>query len=542
MRTRGRHRWVGFAFGCCLFAGLSFGAGCGSCPENTRSLDGRCVAAEAEREGGQARAKKERDAGALDAGERMEDQPVREAGSDSQVDAAVLPDSSMSEAQASSKPAQPKGRSELDAGVKAPSEKTKPDTVCSARADVRVCDAAGVLYDCSAQGEIASQKECGKRELCDPGIATGECARCVPRELRCSDARLERCNDRGEAFDTLSVCMLPDRCDANAGMCMSASELPNQLTLETWAKQQGLFWDGQVWLAADATGDGRTDMINVFGDSENNVLIDVHVAGSDSFNFEMWSAREGKGDPVQFWAAGDFDGDGKADVAHIWDEDGISIDVYRSTGSAFELQHWATHAGGIWAAQVWKAGDFTGDGKADLAVILDEGGAVSIGVHVSDGSQFKGTAFLERDNSYLMSQKWVAGDFNGDKRDDLARVFGSAGQISSDAYLSSGTSFARERWVTAQGSYWEAQQWLAADFNGDGLCDLGNVYADGTSASIDVRPSDGKTFGLERWTNRLGSFATGQTWLAGDFNGNDKSDFGVVYGESGMITIQLQLH
>jgi hypothetical protein len=272
------------------------------------------------------------------------------------------------------------------------------------------------------------------------------------------------------------------------------------------------------------------------------VLIDVHAAGSDTFNFEMWTVRQGMVHTLQFWTAGDFDGDGKADVAHIWDDEGISIDVYRSTGSSFELQHWATKAGGIWAGQAWAAGDFSGDGKSDLAVIFDEGGKVSIGVHVSDGSRFTETPFVVRDDSFVAGQKWVAGDFNGDKRDDLARVFGAGGKITSDAYLSSGTSFARERWINGQGSYWDAQKWLAADFNGDGLTDLGNVYADGTSASIDVRPSNAKAFGLERWTNRLGSFAAGQTWVAADFNGNKQADFGVVYGDSGMITIEVQLH
>lgn len=418
-----------------------------------------------------------------------------------------------------------------------------PSGVCKGHASSRWCDTAGALYTCSADEKILSQVACGSPSLCEPGLVTGECAACVPNAVRCRDQRVERCGSAGAGFDLVSLCALPDVCDASGAACKAASELPNQLTLDTWAKQQGLYWEGQVWLAADATGDGRSDLVNVFGDSDGLVHLDVHAAGSDLFDIEMWVARLGQWQASQFWAAGDFNGDGKADVAQIWNDDGsASIEVYISTGTTFNLETWATDAGGIWDGQVWLAGDFNGDGNSDLAVIFAEQDGVSIDVHESDGKGFSSNHWLVSDDTYVVGSQWAAGDFNGDMRTDIARVFGQSGKIVVDAYLSNATGFARERWVTREGSYWDGQIWLAEDFTGDGLCDLGNVYGDGNYASIDVRPSLGDRFGLERWTNRLGSFAAGQLWRAGRFNGNAKADFAVVYGDNGMITIEVQLH
>ncbi|MBW4458306.1 MAG: hypothetical protein KME55_40150, partial [Nostoc indistinguendum CM1-VF10] len=86
------------------------------------------------------------------------------------------------------------------------------------------------------------------------------------------------------------------------------------------------------------------------------------------------------------------------------------------------------------------------------------------------------------------TQKWLAGDFNADGKDDLVNVFNDGGGLANiDAHLSNGESFGIQRWATGQGGFWDTQKWLAGDFNADGKDDLVNVFNDGGGlANIDA--------------------------------------------------------
>jgi Ca2+-binding RTX toxin-like protein len=69
-----------------------------------------------------------------------------------------------------------------------------------------------------------------------------------------------------------------------------------------------------------------------------------------------------------------------------------SIDVHLSNGAGFTMERWATHQGGFWDAQQWLAGDFTGDGKDDMAKSFIDGGLASIDVHLSKSINGTGNA------------------------------------------------------------------------------------------------------------------------------------------------------
>ncbi|MBD2613143.1 S8 family serine peptidase [Nostoc punctiforme FACHB-252] len=136
-------------------------------------------------------------------------------------------------------------------------------------------------------------------------------------------------------------------------------------------------------------------------------------------------------------------------------------------------------------------------------------------------------------------QKWLAGDFNGDGRDDLANVFNDANQASIDVHLSNGKSFTNQRWATQQGGFWNEQKWLAGDFNSDGQDDLGNVFNEANQASIDVHLSNGNSFTNQRWATQQDGFWNEQKWLAGDFNGDGKDDLANVFNEANQASIDV---
>jgi hypothetical protein len=314
---------------------------------------------------------------------------------------------------------------------------------------------------------------------------------------------------------------------------------PDVLGLARWTTQQGAFDDAGKWLAGDFDGDGTSDLAEVFLDVDG-ASIDVRPSTGAAFGIERWSTRQGGFWDAQKWLAGDFDGDGTADLANVFaDADQISIDVHLSAGDTFTFQRWATRQGGFWDAQKWLAGDFDGDGRTDLANIFDDFGQISIDVHLSTGSAFKWQRWESRQGGFWDAQKWLAGDFDGNGTDDLVNVFEDSGQASIDLHRSAGASFTFERWGTRQGGFWDAQKWLAGDFDGDGTTDLAVVFDDLGQASIDAHRSTGSSFTFERWATRQGGFWDAQRWLAGDFDGDGTTDLANVFDDQSGISIDV---
>jgi len=237
---------------------------------------------------------------------------------------------------------------------------------------------------------------------------------------------------------------------------------------------------------------------------------------------------------------GDFNGDGRLDMANVFDDGGLaSIDVHLSTGAGFGIARWATRQGGFWDQQKWIAGDFNGDGRADLANVFNDGGLASIDVHVSTGASFGIARWATRQGGFWDAQKWSAGDFNGDGRADLANVFNDGGLASIDVHLSTGASVGIARWATRQGGFWDAQKWVAGDFNGDGRADLANVFNDGGLASIDVHLSTGASVGIARWATRQGGFWDAQKWSAGDVTGDHCADLVNVFNDANLASLDV---
>jgi Zn-dependent metalloprotease len=320
--------------------------------------------------------------------------------------------------------------------------------------------------------------------------------------------------------------------------CGSADEL----TIQRWATQQGGFWDAQKWVSGDFNGDGRTDMAKVFNDG-GFASIDVHLSTGTGFVIQRWATRQGGFWDAQKWIAGDFNGDGKTDLANVFNDGGLAdIDVHLSTGGSFGIARWATQQGGFWDAQQWVAGDFNGDGKTDLAKAFNDGGLADIDVHPSTGVSFGIARWATRQGGFWDAQKWMAGDFNGDGKADMAKVFNDNGLADIDVHPSTGASFGIQRWATQQGGFWDAQKWMAADFNGDGRCDVAKAFNDGGLADIDVHPSTGGSFGIERWATRQGGFWDAQQWVAGDWNGNGRRDLAKAFNDNGLADLDVHIH
>lgn len=170
---------------------------------------------------------------------------------------------------------------------------------------------------------------------------------------------------------------------------------------------------GYTW-AGDFNGDGRTDIASAVGGNITMHLKTASKGANDGFQSTVWTVP-GRWGQAAFTFAGDFNGDGKTDIASA---SGSTIHMSLSTGRGFTSATWQAPVAWGGAGYAW-AGDFDGDGKADIAAAT--GGTMSIAYSTGAGFNVK---------SRTISNKWGtpeytwATDFNRDGKTDIASANG----------------------------------------------------------------------------------------------------------------------
>ncbi|MEJ1965461.1 MAG: FG-GAP-like repeat-containing protein [Gammaproteobacteria bacterium] len=284
-----------------------------------------------------------------------------------------------------------------------------------------------------------------------------------------------------------------------------------------------------------------------WNDGSNQTSIAVFPSDRSKFlTRATWSTREGGwGDDVK-WFAGDFNGDGRTDMGAAWNDGGqVTLTVRRSTGSSFAATHWAIKTGGWIGTAVWLPGDFNGDGRTDVAGIWNDGGKVSIAVFLSDGTRFVSQTpqWSVRDGGWGDSVKWFAADFDGDGRTDIGAAWYKAGKTVLTVRQSTGSRFAPAHWSTDAGNWTDSAVFVAGDFNNDGRADVARLWNDLGGTSIAVSLSDGASFRpAVDWSTRDGGWIQGSSvkWFAGDFNGDGRTDIGAAWDNEHLNTIAIR--
>jgi hypothetical protein len=226
------------------------------------------------------------------------------------------------------------------------------------------------------------------------------------------------------------------------------------------------------WIAAaDLNGDGALDLIvSVFGASGPDPSAPGQVAvllnrGGRSFANPVFYADRAAVAVV----AGDFDGDGKPDIATADFESSVSVFLGNGKGRLGPRMVYSTGGQAVAIA----AGDFNGDGVLDLATGNDASGSVSVLPGIGHGS-FGSPVTFEAGNTHSIAIV----DLNRDGHLDLISGGYDENLIRFWPGQGDGKFLGEVRIPTSAGG---ARSVAAVDFNGDGKLDL--AVAD-TSTSI----------------------------------------------------------
>jgi hypothetical protein len=196
-------------------------------------------------------------------------------------------------------------------------------------------------------------------------------------------------------------------------------------------------WDAsQRWFVADINNDGRADLIAVRNDA-GAATIDVYLSTGSGFTYATWETRAGGFWDTQKWFVGDVNGDGLPDLIDVFDGGGVSnVDVHLNTGRGFQIQRWLTNTGPYWDTQKWFVGDVNGDGRADLVNVYNDQNQATIDVRLSTGSGFDYKQWEVRRGGYWDAQKWALADPKGQGNLQLINLFNDVGRVSVDVHAS----------------------------------------------------------------------------------------------------------
>lgn len=288
----------------------------------------------------------------------------------------------------------------------------------------------------------------------------------------------------------------------------------------------------QFVAVADFNGDGKLDMaVAVY--SIFTSFTDVNIfLGKGNGTFEAGPTFPLTGQNVNNIAVGDFNGDGKADLAiSLPDASEVQVLLGNGDGSFTPLTPISVPAG------VFKVdtGVFNSDGKTDLVVTAYE---LTVLMGNGDGT------FTAKPSIAITggAAATAVGDFNGDGIADLA-VADNGGELapSSVTILLGNGDGTFKQVAESPATGIEPLAIAAADFNGDGILDLAvtnqnDGYPLLGTVTILIGKGNG-TFVPKAVSPQTGSVP--YSVVVGDFNGDGKPDLAVANAGSNTITVLL---
>ncbi|GAB2832655.1 hypothetical protein GCM10027200_35330 [Lentzea nigeriaca] len=298
-----------------------------------------------------------------------------------------------------------------------------------------------------------------------------------------------------------------------------------------WSVPRGNFWPSAMKITAgDFNGDGRSDVLALYdyGGGEAGLFIYPGTSAQGSTAAEpylVWSAPRGNFWPsVMKITAGDFNGDGLSDLLALYDygrgEAGLFVfpgTTGRYQGATSPYLVWHAPPGNFEVSRATPAaGDFNGDGRADLVVMYDYGNN-EYALWVMQGTTSRQPDSV---NPYWCwhSAGWTSfpryqlntGDINGDGRSDLVVAVDNATWFLSGT-AGSGDNATWPGLYLTDGISLNDKKITVGDFNGNGAADVITLVDKGNGVA-EAWVTPGGVPAPSRYKQRVWLSGSGQFW------------------------------
>ena len=293
---------------------------------------------------------------------------------------------------------------------------------------------------------------------------------------------------------------------------------------------------GSYTLTGTVVGTGSaslspTGTVSFLDTSNGNAVLGSQTLGSGvaALSFANSSTPAVGNEPAAV-TVGDFNGDGKADLAVANGSSGTVTVLLGNGDGTFTAAAGSPITVGSRPVSV-AVGDFNGDGKADLAVANYVDNTVTVLLGNGDGTFTAAGSPIVVGNG---PESVVVGDFNGDGKADLAVANNGDNTVTVLLGNGDGTFTAAGSPIVVGNG---ATSVAVGDFNGDGKADLAVAnYGSGTLTVL-LGNGDGTFAAAAGSPITVGNNASAVA--AGDFNGDGKADLAVANWGDNTVTVLL---